>query len=149
MCPRWWNGVTLACYMLGLSGYNTKNLTANHSGSPCWERCYVPSTLKNPAVVFDRSTNLCALPQEAKLPDPTCLPLLTVAVRVFRPRCPCVPSHFSFHHRFMIILSSISCSLPEYSWNIAARVLNPKNQSITITNWLSCLLCIFPPLFQY
>ena len=35
------------------------------------QRCYIPRTLKNPAVVFDRSKNLCAPPQEAKLPDPT------------------------------------------------------------------------------
>ena len=27
--PRWWNGVPLTCYMLGPSGYNTENLTAN------------------------------------------------------------------------------------------------------------------------
>ena len=56
VCPRW-NGVPLVCYMQGLSGYNTENLTTNHSGTPCWERCHVPRTLKNPAVVFSRSRN--------------------------------------------------------------------------------------------
>ena len=51
--------------------YNMENLTANHNDASCWERCHVSRTLKNPVVVFDGSRNLCALPQEAKLPDPT------------------------------------------------------------------------------
>ena len=38
------------------------------------------------------------------------------------------PTPFSIHH-FMFILSSISCSLSEYSWNIAARTLNPNKQT--------------------
>ena len=68
--------VPLVCYMQGLSGYNRENLTSNHSGALCWERCHVSHMLKNPAVVFDRSGNLCAPPQEAKLPDPMSHPFL-------------------------------------------------------------------------
>ena len=59
------------CYMLGMSGYNTENLTANHSGARCWGGCLVSRTLENPSVVFSRSGNHRAPPQEAKLPDPT------------------------------------------------------------------------------
>ena len=130
MCPRSWNGLLLACYMLGLSGYNMENMTANHSGPPWWERCHVPRTLKNPAVVFDGSGNLWAPPQEARLPDLTHPSFFLVAIGVCRPYCPCVPFRFSFHRHFMFISSSVSCSSSEYSWNIAARTLNPNNQSI-------------------
>ena len=35
--------------------HNTENLTVNHSDAPCLEKCHVPRTLKNAAVVFDRS----------------------------------------------------------------------------------------------
>ena len=55
VCARWWNGVPLACYMLGSSGHNTDNLTTNRSGAPWWERCHVPRTLKNPFVVISQS----------------------------------------------------------------------------------------------
>ena len=71
MCPRRWKGVHLAYYMLGMSDYNTENLTENHSGAPCWEICHVSGTLRNPTVVFNRSRNLWVPPQEAKFPDPT------------------------------------------------------------------------------
>ena len=56
---------TLTCYMLGLSCHNTENLTANHIGATCLERCHVHRTLKNPAVVFDRSSNHFAPSHEA------------------------------------------------------------------------------------
>ena len=75
VCPRWLNGAALAFYMLGSSGHNTENLTANHSGAPCWEKCHVPRTLKNAAVVghFGCSIGVGASAplQQAKLPDPT------------------------------------------------------------------------------
>ena len=29
---------TLACYMLGTSGHNMKNLNTNYSSAPCWEK---------------------------------------------------------------------------------------------------------------
>ena len=60
-------GVPLACYMLGSSGHNTENLTANHSGGMCWVICQVPRTLKNRFVVFYRSRNNWAPPREAIL----------------------------------------------------------------------------------
>ena len=56
----------------------------------CWERCPVLCTLKNPAVVLCRSRNLCAPPQEAKLP--THLKFVDPIILV---------SHFIFH--FIII----------------------------------------------
>ena len=48
-----------------------------------------------------------------------------VAIKICQLYYPCVPSRFAFHH-FMFILSSISCSSSEYSWNIAVRTLNPN-----------------------
>ena len=102
VCPKWWNGVPLACCMLGLSSYNykTENLAANHSGASCWERCHVPRTLKTPAVVFDCPT----------------LPIPPIFLWQSKFLDPWVPSHFSFHHhQFMFIISSISCSSSEYS----------------------------------
>ena len=42
--------------MLGSSDHNTENLTANHSGAPCWKKCHVPRTLKNAVVVFNRNS---------------------------------------------------------------------------------------------
>ena len=66
----WWNDVPLACFMLGSSDHNTENLTANNSCATYLEKYYVPSTLKNTALVFDRSSNYCAPPQEDKLSDP-------------------------------------------------------------------------------
>ena len=83
------------------------NLTANHSGVPCWERCQVPRTLKNPALVFDRSGKPSASPQEAKLPDPTHPSFFLAAIKICQPYYPCVPFLFSsssssFHVNFII-----------------------------------------------
>ena len=89
----------------------------------------IPHMLKNPFVVFYWSRNHWALPQEAKLSDPTNLSIFLVAIKICRPHY-CVPSHFLFHPHFMFILSPISCSSPEYIWNIATWRLKPNNQSI-------------------
>ena len=90
------------CYIQGLSGHNTENLTANHIGAMCWERCLIPGTLKNPALVIDWSRILPLL-QEAILGDPILLSVFPVAIKICQPCYPCVPSHFSFHHHFMFI----------------------------------------------
>ena len=80
VCPRW-SGVPRACFMLGSSGHNTENLTANHSGATCWEKCRVPHTLKNPSVVFYRSRN-----HWAPARDPTHLPhIFPVAIKICLP----------------------------------------------------------------
>ena len=81
VCPRWWNRVPLACYMLGSLGH-IENLTTNYSGPRCWERCHVPRTLKNPSMVFYH----CTQPQKAKLPDPTHLSLDFI-ILVFHVHC--------------------------------------------------------------
>ena len=103
MCPRWRKGIPLACYMLGSSGYNTETLTANHSGAPCRERFHVPRTLKNPAVVFDKSRNHRRL-NFPTLPNPW-------QSKFYRPCCLYVPSLFHFiiiiisclfHHQFHV-----------------------------------------------
>ena len=139
MCPRWWNWVTLAYYMLRSS---------NHSGAPCRERCNFPCILKNPPVVFFRSRNHRAPPQRAKLPDPTHPSLFPVASIIL---LSCGPIHFSFHHNFMFILSPNSCSSPEYSCNIAAPALIHNDQSInsqfltTATNKSAFWVCTTAP----
>ena len=61
LCPRWLNGILLACQMLGLSGHNMENLTTSHGGATCWEKCHIPRMLKNAAVVSDRSRKLCSV----------------------------------------------------------------------------------------
>ena len=66
---------TLACYMLGSSGNNAKNLTANHKDSTCRERRHVPRKLKNYAVVFDRSRNLSPTLLPFSSSNPISLPL--------------------------------------------------------------------------
>ena len=122
--PRWWNGILLTCYILGLSGYNTKNLTANHSGTPCWERGHVPRTLKNP-------------PLEAKLPDHTHPSPFLVAIKICRPYYPCVPIPFFISLSFHVILSSILCSSPEYSLKLCCSGVKPQqsvNRSLTEIN---------------
>ena len=120
--PRWWNGVPLACYMymLGLSGYNTENLTANHTAQ-YWDRCHIPNMLKNPTVVFSWSRNYRAPFQEAILPNPTHLSCFQWQSKFVN------PINLVNHPIFHSII--ISCSLPEYSWDIADQVLNPNNQS--------------------
>ena len=113
VCPRWLNGVPLASRMLGSSGYNTENLTANHSGAPCWEKYHVPRTLKNPSVDFEKEKASC---RYRRLNCPI-LPTLTFSSGNLKSLtllalCP-IP--FSFQHYFMFILSPISCSSPEHS----------------------------------
>ena len=108
VCPRWWNWVPLVWYML----------TANHSAGPCWERCHVPRTFKNPSVVFDRSRNLSAPQQEAKLPDS--IHLFLVAIKICRPYYPCVPPLFNF---IIIILCSFYQPNHVHRLNVAEILL--------------------------
>ena len=54
--------------------------------------------------------------------------LYLVATKICRPHYPCVPSYFAFHHRFMFILSSISCSPHEIQLKYCC--LGVKHQSI-------------------
>ena len=51
VCPRWLNGAALTSCTLGMSGYDTENLTANHSGALCVENRHVPCMLKTTAGV--------------------------------------------------------------------------------------------------
>ena len=101
---------------VGSSGHNMENLIML-----CWERYHVPYMLKNPTVVFSRSRNHRALPQEVELSDPTTSPNFQWQSKFVNPII--LVSHPIFH--FIII----SCSSSEYSRYIAARVLNPNNQS--------------------
>ena len=109
--PQVVSGEPLAFYMLGLSGCNTDNLTSNHSGALCWERCHIPRMLKNPAVVFDRNRNLCVPPQGLNCPNLPIPPFSQWQSKFFRPYYPCVPSLFfipsSFHVHFIIHFMSI------------------------------------------
>ena len=102
--------------MPGSSGHNTDNLTANHSGATCF---HVPCTLKNPAVVFCGSMNLCAPPQEAELLDPIYLSLFRLGIKIWRPYVPCVPSHFYV-------------TWPKASWAIAITWHPSPSSSLTI-----------------
>ena len=127
----------------GSSGRNTENLTANHSGATCWEKCHVPRTLKNPSLVFSRIRvhGFSAPPQETKLPDPTHLSLFQVAIKICRLHYPCVPSHF----HFIIILCSFYHPLHDHRLNITEyccpgvkhqQSLNQSiNQSINQSMW--------------
>ena len=130
--------------------HTTENLTANHSGAPCWERCHVPSTLKNPAVVFGRSRNLWAPPQETKLPNPTHPPHLSCGnqnLLTLLSLCP-IPFFFissSFHVHFIIHIMFIV-------WIYLKCCCSGVNQSINLfmvhTLLCKCISVDFKSVFE-
>ena len=134
-----WNGVPLACYMLGLQGYNTENLTVLGK---------MPSSshVKKTLLWYSIGVGTFALGRR-RLNCPTLpiTPFFLVAIKISRLSYPYLPSLFSFHHHhhFMFILSFISCLSPEYSCNTAARVLNPNNQLINHS------FCVWLQLHMY
>ena len=106
----------------------TENLTANHSNATCKERFHVPRMLKNPSVVFFQNRNLLALPQEAKLLNPTHLPLFSVVIKnlsIPLSLCPIPFFSSSSFHVHVIIHFMFIVWIFEYSWTIAAHALNP------------------------
>ena len=106
--------------MLGSLGYNTENLTANHSDETGWERRHVRRTLKNPAIGVGTFTL-----RHRRLNCPTLpTPLFLVAIKIGRPYYPCVPSYFSSFH--------------VHPLNIAETLqLGRKTQSINLNTHLS------------
>ena len=137
MCPRWLNGAALASYMLGSSGHNTENLTANHSGAPCWEKCHVPRTLKNAAVVgligCSIGVGASAPLQQAKLPNQPTPPFSSGNLNslTLLSLCPHPIFHFiiiscSFYHPFHVHRPNIAGIL------LLGRKTSIINQSITV-----------------